>query len=73
MHHHVFIVNVFGAQIGKLVATLNAQLESSGRELIAYREKHGIRVRGEDDQAGDKSSDTSKSGASGVLVAKDSS
>lgn len=37
-------------QINKIIETLSAQLQSKGRELNEYREKHNIRLMEEDDQ-----------------------
>ena len=71
---HILCANVSCCfKIGKLVDTLSVQLENKGKELNSYREKHGIRIRGEDDSQEEKSSDAPKSGTSGVLVAKDNS
>ncbi|XP_063042505.1 prefoldin subunit 2 [Engraulis encrasicolus] len=63
-------------QIGKLLESLNTQMQNKGRELTEYREKYNIRLVGEEDkskgagsssnkEAGDAGS--SKPGA-GVLV-----
>ena len=51
--------------------TLTKQLETKGKELNEYREKYGIKVRGEDKEEEHKKGD-SKSSSQGVLVAKDS-
>ncbi|NXT30354.1 PFD2 protein, partial [Syrrhaptes paradoxus] len=36
-------------QISKIIETLNQQLQAKGRELNEFREKHNIRLVGEDD------------------------
>ena len=51
--------------------TLTKQLETKGKELNDYREKYGIKVRGEEEKEEQKKDD-SKSSTQGVLVAKDS-
>ncbi|KAG9466936.1 hypothetical protein GDO78_015857 [Eleutherodactylus coqui] len=59
-------------QINKIIETLGTQLQAKGRELNEYREKHNIRVMGEDDQkqppkeSGDGSG--GKPSSAGVLV-----
>jgi prefoldin subunit 2 len=61
-------------QLGKVLEALRNQLETKGRELQEYREKHNIQIRGENDTktaAAADASSTSKS--SGVLVASSSS
>ncbi len=58
-------------QLGNVVEALTSQLEKKGKELNEYREKHGIRVRGEDDKDEQKKDD-SKSSTQGVLVDKNS-
>jgi len=57
-------------QLGKLHEALQQQLETKGRELQEYREKHNIRIRGEEDR-GLASQDTAAK--AGVLVAQDAS
>ncbi|CAJ0948630.1 unnamed protein product [Ranitomeya imitator] len=37
-------------QINKIIETLSSQLQTKGRELNEYREKHNIRLMGEDNQ-----------------------
>ena len=59
-------------QIGKLVDTLTQQLENKGKEINEYREKHNIRVRGEEDKQDDKEKEKKPASSQGVLVAKDS-
>ena len=72
---HVYIGKLswtlFSFQLGKVVETLTKQLETKGKDLNEYREKYGIRVRGEEDKD-DQKKDDSKSSTQGVLVAKDS-
>ncbi|XP_068108404.1 prefoldin subunit 2 isoform X2 [Hyperolius riggenbachi] len=59
-------------QINKIIETLTVQLQTKGRELNEFREKHNIRLMGEDDQKqppkdnGDGSG--SKPSSAGVLV-----
>ena len=61
-------------QLGNLVKTLSAQLEAKGKELIEYRDKYNIRVRGEEENDQKSSSENkTKSSAAGVLVDKNSS
>ncbi|XP_018427057.1 PREDICTED: prefoldin subunit 2 [Nanorana parkeri] len=58
-------------QINKIIETLTTQLQTKGRELNEYREKHNIRLMGEDDQKqSPKDGDGSgpKAGSAGVLV-----
>ncbi|KAM9294150.1 prefoldin subunit 2 [Gastrophryne carolinensis] len=59
-------------QINKIIEALSGQLQAKGRELNEFREKHNIRLMGEDEQkqppkeSGDGSG--SKSSSAGVLV-----
>lgn len=61
-------------QLNKIIETLNVQLQTKGRELNEFREKHNIRVMGEDEQkqpAKEESGDGSagsKATSAGVLV-----
>merc|ERR1712018_304511 len=57
-------------QITKLIETLQKQLETKGTELNEYREKHNIRVRGEDEKPGETadSKDNKPAPTQGVLV-----
>ena len=61
----------FVVQLGKVLETLKQQLESKGRELQEFREKHNIQLRGEDDAAKTAANTAASSSAktSGVLVA----
>ncbi|XP_050416818.1 prefoldin subunit 2 [Patella vulgata] len=60
-------------QMSKLVETLSKQMETKGSEINKFREQHNLKIRGEDSKEIEgKDQDASKSGASGVLVAKDS-
>ena len=55
-------------QLSKLIETLNKQVEAKGKEINEYREKYGIRVRGE--QAPEQTAEEKKSSSTqGVLVA----
>ena len=55
-------------QLSKLIETLNKQVEAKGKEINEYREKYGIRVRGE--QAPEQAAEDKKSSSTqGVLVA----
>ncbi|XP_074979114.1 prefoldin subunit 2 [Caretta caretta] len=59
-------------QINKIIETLTQQLQAKGQELNEFREKHNIRVMGEDDQKPPpkESSDGAgaKTSSAGVLV-----
>ncbi|XP_056401495.1 prefoldin subunit 2 [Hyla sarda] len=55
-------------QINKIMETLSAQLQTKGRELNEYREKHNIRLMGEDEQKQTPKEDGGKSSSAGVLV-----
>ncbi|KAM4664037.1 prefoldin subunit 2 [Discoglossus pictus] len=57
-------------QINKIIETLSVQLQAKGRELNEFREKHNIRLVGEDDQkqSPKDSGDGAKSSSAGVLV-----
>nr|XP_009666399.1 PREDICTED: prefoldin subunit 2 [Struthio camelus australis] len=59
-------------QISKIIETLNQQLQTKGRELNDFREKHNIRLMGEDDQKQPPKENTEGAGAktssAGVLV-----
>ncbi|NXN12703.1 PFD2 protein, partial [Indicator maculatus] len=59
-------------QISKIIETLNQQLQAKGRELNDFREKHNIRLVGEEDpkqppKEGPEGAGA-KGGAAGVLV-----
>lgn len=59
-----------------MLETLKQQLESKGRELQEFREKHNIQLRGEDDAGSTSSAATAAAAStktSGVLVASGSS
>lgn len=61
----------FFLQINKIIETLNGQLQTKGRELNEFREKHNIRLMGEDEkqppkEGGDGSG--AKPSSAGVLV-----
>jgi len=54
-------------QMGKLIETLEKQLESKGRELVEYRVTHNLKIEGAGQiKVDDKLSEDNKS--SGVLV-----
>ncbi|XP_034955125.1 prefoldin subunit 2 [Zootoca vivipara] len=59
-------------QINKIIETLTQQLQTKGRELNEFREKHNIRLMGEDDQKAPSKDSTEGSGgkasSTGVLV-----
>merc|ERR1711872_255012 len=60
-------------QLTKVIESLNEKLVSKGKELNEYREKHGIRVKGEGDSpAAATSSTQSATPSSGVLVSSKS-
>ncbi|XP_030833531.1 prefoldin subunit 2 [Strongylocentrotus purpuratus] len=58
-------------QIEQLTKGLTKQMESKGREINEYREKHNLKVRGEQpaDQAPTEKADSS--GSAGVLVSQE--
>ncbi|XP_043391510.1 prefoldin subunit 2 [Chelonia mydas] len=59
-------------QINKIIETLTQQLQAKGQELNEFREKHNIRVMGEDDQKPPPKENSDGAGAktssAGVLV-----
>ncbi|XP_078527493.1 prefoldin subunit 2 [Lissotriton helveticus] len=60
-------------QLNKIIESLNVQLQTKGRELNEFREKHNIRVMGEDEQKqpakeSGNGSAGSKATSAGVLV-----
>ena len=55
-------------QLGKVVETLTKQIETKGKEMNEYREKHGIRVRGEEEKSVESKKEAPSS-SQGVLVA----
>lgn len=59
-------------QISKIIETLSQQLQTKGRELNEFREKHNIRLMGEDDQKAPSKESPEGAGAkassAGVLV-----
>lgn len=57
-------------QMSKLVETLSKQLETKGNEINKYRERHNLKIKGEESKDMEKSSKDVKTG--GVLVAKES-
>ncbi|XP_048369381.1 prefoldin subunit 2 [Sphaerodactylus townsendi] len=59
-------------QISKIIETLSQQLQTKGRELNEFREKHNIRLMGEDDQKAPSKENAegagTKASSAGVLV-----
>lgn len=59
-------------QINKIIDSLSHQLQTKGRELNEFREKHNIRLMGEEDQKTTSKESTEGSGgkasSAGVLV-----
>nr|XP_006990678.2 prefoldin subunit 2 [Peromyscus maniculatus bairdii] len=58
-------------QIQKIIETLSQQLQAKGKELNEFREKHNIRLMGEDEKPAAKESSEgagAKSSSAGVLV-----
>ncbi|XP_071959059.1 prefoldin subunit 2-like [Antedon mediterranea] len=56
----------------KLLETLKQQLELKGKDLQAYREKHNIRIRGEETDDKEKEPAAKTGGSQSILVAKGS-
>ncbi|XP_047479504.1 prefoldin subunit 2-like [Penaeus chinensis] len=61
-------------QLTKVIESLNDKLVSKGKEVNEYREKHGIRIRGQDDTPKEDTSAQSNNAPStqGVLVSNKS-
>ncbi|NXS63277.1 PFD2 protein, partial [Brachypteracias leptosomus] len=57
-------------EISKIIESLGQQLQAKGRELNEFREKHNIRLVGEDDpkQPPKEGPEGAKGGSAGVLV-----
>ncbi|XP_043833205.1 prefoldin subunit 2 [Dromiciops gliroides] len=58
-------------QIQKIIETLTQQLQAKGRELNDFREKHNIRLMGEDEKPAAKDNGEgsgAKASSAGVLV-----
>ncbi|XP_016065905.1 PREDICTED: prefoldin subunit 2 [Miniopterus natalensis] len=57
-------------QIQKIIETLTQQLQAKGKELNEFREKHNIRLVGEDERPAKESSEGAgaKASSAGVLV-----
>ncbi|XP_062895203.1 prefoldin subunit 2 [Mobula hypostoma] len=55
-------------QLVKLIESLNAQIQSKGRELTEYREKYNIRLMNEEEKSARDSDSSSRTGGTGVLV-----
>ncbi|VCX30536.1 unnamed protein product [Gulo gulo] len=61
-------------QIRKITEALTRQLQAKGRELNEFREKHNLRLVGEDEKPAAKESSEgagAKSSSAGVLVPRD--
>ncbi|KAH0506096.1 Prefoldin subunit 2 [Microtus ochrogaster] len=57
--------------IQKIIETLSQQLQAKGKELNEFREKHNIRLMGEDEKPAAKENSEgagAKSSSAGVLV-----
>nr|XP_027228976.1 prefoldin subunit 2-like [Penaeus vannamei] len=61
-------------QLTKVIESLNDKLVAKGKEVNEYREKHGIRIRGQDDTPKEDTSTQSNNAPStqGVLVSNKS-
>ncbi|XP_037802216.1 prefoldin subunit 2-like [Penaeus monodon] len=61
-------------QLTKVIESLNDKLVAKGKEVNEYREKHGIRIRGQDDTPKEDTSSQSNNAPStqGVLVSNKS-
>lgn len=57
-------------QIQKIIETLTQQLQAKGKELNEFREKHNIRLVGEDEKPAKESAEGTgaKASSAGVLV-----
>nr|KAF6397557.1 prefoldin subunit 2 [Rousettus aegyptiacus] len=57
-------------QIQKIIETLTQQLQAKGKELNEFREKHNIRLMGEDEKSAKENSEGAgaKASSAGVLV-----
>lgn len=57
-------------QIQKIIETLTQQLQAKGKELNEFREKHNIRLMGEDEKPAKANSEGAgaKASSAGVLV-----
>ncbi|XP_063109619.1 prefoldin subunit 2 isoform X1 [Cavia porcellus] len=61
----------FALQIQKIIETLTQQLQAKGKELNEFREKHNIRLMGEDEKPAAKENSEgagAKASSAGVLV-----
>ncbi|MCL4133061.1 UNVERIFIED_CONTAM: hypothetical protein GTU68_048033 [Idotea baltica] len=61
-------------QLSKLIENLNEKLVLKGKEINEFREKHGIRVKGQEEmqEKVQAASENSKDTSTGVLVANKS-
>ena len=57
-------------QLSKVIATLETQLKQVGSELVEYRQKHGVKLSGEETSHATKENESRKpdSKAPGLLV-----
>ena len=53
-----------------MIETLSKQLETKGKDLVEYREKYNIKIKGEEEKPGAGAQKETKS-TQGVLVAQD--
>eukprot|EP00116_Pleurobrachia_bachei_P014053 sb/3474315/ len=56
------------SKITSLINSLDKSLEVKSKELMDYKEKHGIKVKGEDAPEKEKKDGAAKPASSGVLV-----
>ncbi|XP_063692370.1 prefoldin subunit 2-like [Bolinopsis microptera] len=56
------------SKINTLITTMDKTLESKQKELVDFKEKHGIKVRGEDSMEDKNKSDSPAPTSTGVLV-----
>ena len=64
--------SVLFSQLGEVVNNLTKQLETKGKELNEFRERHNIRVRGEDEEKPTTKDDDASKASQGILVAPNS-
>ena len=67
MHVFLKVQFVVCLQLGQVIESLSHQMEIKGKDLNEYREKHGIRLRGEEDST--EPQKDIKGTPAGVLVA----
>lgn len=63
-------MSALAPQIQKIIETLTQQLQAKGKELNEFREKHNIRLVGEDEKPSKESPEGAgaKASSAGVLV-----